>query len=606
MGSGNERVMEDPAPPSAVATVRRALALLLTEPRTVIGLVLTNLTIAIVQLAEPVLFGRVVDALASGQPPATLIAAWAGLGLLGILAGVATAVGADRFVHRRRLATMATAFERAITLPVGYHAGRGTGAVVRSILAGADAMFWQWLALLREQLSALIGVLLLVPVAVSMDARLAAVLGALAVAFVTLNVLIVRRTSTGQQAVEAYHNDVYSRIGDVIGNVTIVQSYTRLAAEQRAMRDLMGRLLRAQYPVLTWWGVLTILTGAASTISMVTVFALGAVLAQRGEVSVGEIVSFIAFAALLIGKLDHLSQFFMRAAQQVPAAAGLFRLIDQPAAVHESAGARELARVAGAVAYEDVAFRYPDSDQGVDGLGFAAAAGETIALVGPTGSGKTTTQASIVDTLISSVGGVHIVTIEEPTEYRFAQRPGSIVTQREVPTNVPSFQEGLRQALRQDPDVIVVGEMRDLETTRTAISAAETGHVVFGTLHTVSAAKTIDRLIEQFPGSERDQVRSQVSTSLLGVLCQQLIPRADGSGMIAAFEFMENSPGIANLIRSEKTEQIESTIQTSGQSLGMQLLDDHLFILVQQGKIDTNRAIERANRPDKLRARLRM
>ena len=391
MGSGNERVMEEPAPPSAVATVRRALALLLTEPRTVIGLVLTNLTIAIVQLAEPVLFGRVVDALASGQPPATLIAAWAGLGLLGILAGVATAVGADRFVHRRRLATMATAFERAITLPVGYHAGRGTGAVVRSILAGADAMFWQWLALLREQLSALIGVLLLVPVAVSMDARLAAVLGALAVAFVTLNVLIVRRTSTGQQAVEAYHNDVYSRIGDVIGNVTIVQSYTRLAAEQRAMRDLMGRLLRAQYPVLTWWGVLTILTGAASTISMVTVFALGAVLAQRGEVSVGEIVSFIAFAALLIGKLDHLSQFFMRAAQQVPAAAGLFRLIDQPAAVHESAGARELARVAGAVAYEDVAFRYPDSDQGVDGLGFAAAAGETIALVGPTGSGKTTT-----------------------------------------------------------------------------------------------------------------------------------------------------------------------------------------------------------------------
>jgi twitching motility protein PilT len=121
-------------------------------------------------------------------------------------------------------------------------------------------------------------------------------------------------------------------------------------------------------------------------------------------------------------------------------------------------------------------------------------------VTGPTGSGKTTTQASIVDTLISSVGGVHIVTIEEPTEYRFAQRPGSIVTQREVPTNVPSFQEGLRQALRQDPDVIVVGEMRDLETTRTAISAAETGHVVFGTLHTVSAAKTIDRLIEQFRG----------------------------------------------------------------------------------------------------------
>ena len=383
--------MEDPAPPSSVATVRRALAVLWAEPRVVVGLLLTNLTTALVQLAEPVLFGRVVDALAAGQPPGALIGAWAALGLLGILAGVATAVGADRFVHRRRLATMASAFDRAIVLPVGYHAGRGTGAVVRSILAGADAMFWQWLALLREQLSALIGVILLVPVAVSMDARLAAVLGLLAVAFVTLNVLVVRRTSSGQRAVETYHNDVYSRIGDVIGNVTIVQSYTRLAAEQRAMRELMGRLLRAQYPVLTWWGVLTVLTGAASTISMVTVFALGAVLAQRGEISVGEIVSFIAFSALLIGKLDHLSQFFMRAAQQVPAAAGLFRLLDQPEAVRESARAVDLGRVAGTVAFEDVAFRYPASTQGVEGLNFSVAAGETVALVGPTGSGKTTT-----------------------------------------------------------------------------------------------------------------------------------------------------------------------------------------------------------------------
>jgi ATP-binding cassette subfamily B protein len=202
---------------------------------------------------------------------------------------------------------------------------------------------------------------------------------------------VARRTASGQQAVESYHNDVYSRIGDVLGNVTVVQSYTRLAVEQRAMRDIMGRLLRAQYPVLTWWGVLTILTGAAGTISMVTVFALGAVLVQRGEVTVGEIVSFIAFAALLIGKLDHLSQFFMRVAQQLPAAAGLFRLLDQPQAVQERPDARDIGAVRGAVAYEDVWYRYPGTDQGVEGLGFAAQAGETVALVGPTGSGKTTT-----------------------------------------------------------------------------------------------------------------------------------------------------------------------------------------------------------------------
>lgn len=226
-------------------------------------------------------------------------------------------------------------------------------------------------------------------------------------------------------------------------------------------------------------------------------------------------------------------------------------------------------------------------------------------VTGPTGSGKTTTQASIVEFLLKTAGGVHIITIEEPTEYKFSQRTGAIVTQREVPTHVPSFQEGLRQSLRQDPDVIVVGEMRDLETTRTAISAAETGHVVFGTLHTVSAAKTIDRLVEQFPGPERSQVRSQVSTGLLGVLCQQLLPRADGKGMVAAFEFMECTPAISNLIRSEKTEQIDSTIKTSGKSLGMQLLDDHLVELAQSGIIDVNRAVERSNNPDKVRAMLR-
>ena len=356
-----------------------------------LGLVAANAVLAGVQLAEPVLFGKVIDALAGGQASAGLIGGWAALGLAGILAGVVVAVAADRLCHRRRLAAMSAAFERAITLPVGYHAGRGSGAVVRTILSGADAMFWQWLALLREQLSAFIGVVLLVPTAIAMDGRMAAVLGALAVVFVALNVAVVRRTSAGQSAIESFHNDVYSRIGDVIGNVTVVQSYTRLAAERAAMRELMGRLLRAQYPVLTWWGVLTVLTRAAGTISMVTVFALGAVLAARGEVTVGEIVSFISFAALLIAKLDHLSGFVMRVAQQLPAAAGLFALLDEAQAAEDRPGARDLGRVAGEVRYSGVAFSYPGSEQGVRDLDFAVAAGETVALVGPTGSGKTTT-----------------------------------------------------------------------------------------------------------------------------------------------------------------------------------------------------------------------
>lgn len=226
-------------------------------------------------------------------------------------------------------------------------------------------------------------------------------------------------------------------------------------------------------------------------------------------------------------------------------------------------------------------------------------------VTGPTGSGKSTTLACFVDYLQRQVKNLHTITIEEPMEYTYQVAPGAIVTQREVPHDTPSFAEGLRQALRQDPDVIVVGEMRDLETTRTAISAAETGHLVFGTLHTVSAAKTIDRLVEQFPGPERAQVRSQVSTCLLGVLCQQLLPRKDGAGRIPAFEFMECVSAISNLIRTEKTEAIESTIQTSGKSRGMQLLDDHLHRLVVAGHITKGTALEFASNPEKLGQRLK-
>jgi glucan exporter ATP-binding protein len=385
--------MESAPKTEATTTLRRALALLWAEPGVVLGIVAANAVLAAVQLAEPVLFGKVVDAIAGGRPAAMLVGAWAALGLAGIAAGVGVAVASDRLCHRRRLATMSAAFERAIVLPVGYHAGRGSGAVVRSILAGSDAMFWQWLALLREQLSALIGIVLLVPTALAMDVRMAGVLAALAAVFVVLNVIVARRTGAGQSAIESIHNDVYSRIGDVIGNVTVVQSYARLSMERAAMRELMERLLRAQYPVLTWWGVLTVLTRAAATISMVAIFALGAVLAARGEVTVGEIVSFVSFAALLITRLDQLSSFVMRVAQQLPAAGSLFALMDERAASEDRPDARELGRVAGEVRYAGVGFRYPGSSQGVSAIDFTAAAGETVALVGPTGSGKTTTLA---------------------------------------------------------------------------------------------------------------------------------------------------------------------------------------------------------------------
>ncbi len=374
-------------------TYRRALGLLASERWLAVMLVGAGMVIAIIQVLEQLIFGWVVDALAKGEGAFPTIGLWAALGLVGILASVVVAVAADRMAHRRRLIAMGDAFERAITLPISYHAEKGSGAVVRAILAGTDSLFWNWLSFLREQLTAIVGILFLVPTAIRLDWRMASILGGLAVVYLVLNMMVVRKTSDGQAEVERYHSNVFGRVGDVLGNVTVVQSFTRLGAEMQAMKDIMGKLLAVQYPVLTWWGLLTVLTRAASTITMVLVFAVGAVLSAKGEITVGAIVAFVGFANLLIGKLDQLSGFFVRINQQAPTLRTYFELIDAKGLVEEKPGATSLGDVKGDVAFDNVSYRYGPGAAGVFDVEFAARPGETVALVGPTGSGKTTTLA---------------------------------------------------------------------------------------------------------------------------------------------------------------------------------------------------------------------
>ncbi|MFO1073244.1 MAG: glucan ABC transporter ATP-binding protein/ permease [Geminicoccaceae bacterium] len=374
-------------------TYGRALGLLHDEPGVVAGLASANVAIGLIQLAEPVLFGAVVDAIARGGAVFGLIGLWAALGIGGIAAGVVVALLADRLAHRRRTAAMAQAFERAITLPLSYHARAGSGRIVRTILAGTDALFMLWLSFFREHLSALVGILLLVPTALVMDARLAALLAALAAVYVVVNLVVVRRTTAGQRAVEQHHQDVFGRVGDVIGNVVVVQSYARLAAEAAQLQAMMRRMLAAQYPVLTWWALLTILTRASATVVMVVIFAVGATLAQAGQLSVGAIVSFVGFAQLLIGKLDEITGFIGRFFIQAPTVDAYFELMATGAEVQDQPGAATLTEVTGRVAFEGLTFRFPGAQQGVFDLTFTAEPGRTVALVGPTGSGKTTTLA---------------------------------------------------------------------------------------------------------------------------------------------------------------------------------------------------------------------
>jgi twitching motility protein PilT len=199
-----------------------------------------------------------------------------------------------------------------------------------------------------------------------------------------------------------------------------------------------------------------------------------------------------------------------------------------------------------------------------------------ILVTGPTGSGKSTTLASMINVINESLAQ-HIITVEDPIEF-YHDHKKSVVIQREVGTDVPTFEDALRRALRQDPDVILVGEMRDLETIGAAITAAETGHLVFGTLHTTGAAETVDRIIDAFPTDQQEQVRTQLSAGLLAVISQVLMPRKDKPGRVAAFEVMINTPSIKALIREGKTYRITSDIQT-GTKYGMNTLDSHLMSL---------------------------
>ncbi|MGE0612584.1 MAG: ABC transporter transmembrane domain-containing protein, partial [Hyphomicrobiales bacterium] len=371
-------------------TFLRALGLLRTEGSLAFALVTASVAIGLVQLAEPILFGMVVDALAQRQPAFTLVGGWALLGLFGIAAGVVVAVFADRYCHRLRLLAMSQAFERALTLPIGYREREGTAPIIRGILVGGDTLFGIWLAFLREHVTAIVSIVLLVPTAISLDWRMALLLGALALVYAVLNAFVIRQTSEKQSQVERYHQSVFGRMGDVVGNITVVQSYTRLAAETVAVRGLMNELLAAQYPVLTWWGVLAVLNRAAGTITMVGVFLLGSVLVSRGELSVGEIVSFVGFAGLLIGKLDQLSGFVGRIFMQAPALRTYFGLVDASVRIADAPGARPLRDVKGDVVFDRVSYSFDDGKPALKRISFRAEAGETIGIIGPTGAGKTT------------------------------------------------------------------------------------------------------------------------------------------------------------------------------------------------------------------------
>ncbi|MDV2983650.1 UNVERIFIED_CONTAM: glucan ABC transporter ATP-binding protein/ permease [Methylobacteriaceae bacterium AG10] len=399
---------------SMIRLYARVLGLLGAEKRLAIGLIVANVLLAVAAFAEPLIMGRIIDGLThlSKETPATTmipwIVAWVVFGLFTIGAGVAIALHSDRLAHRNRLSTMANFFEHVLELPIAFHSSNHSGRVLKAMLEGTNAMAWVWLNFFREHFSALLSVGVLLPLTLFVNWRLGAILVVLVLVFTALASYVLRRTETLQGEVEQFQSGLAAHASDALGNVAVIQSFTRARAEKEAMRDIIHDLLRVQIPVLSWWALANVATRASGTLTMTAIFITGIALHQKGAATVGEIVAFMSLATMLVTKLDHVVTFVNGVFMQAPKMREFFEVVDTVPTVSDRPHAKQVARFEGAVSFDEVAFSYDGRRNALDGVSFAALPGETVALVGTTGSGKSTTLGLLHRTFDPDAGAIRI------------------------------------------------------------------------------------------------------------------------------------------------------------------------------------------------------
>jgi len=379
----------------------RVLELLGKEARLGWILAAANLLLAGAQFAEPVLFGRIIDVL-SGNPPTgplatsataspwPLLAAWAAFGLFTILCGVIVALHADRLSHRQRQAVLTSYFEHILQLPLTFHTGTHSGRLMKVMLQGTDALWRLWLGFFREHFAAIMSLLVLLPLSLYINWRLAILLFVLCIVFTVLTTLVVRKTFEMQNEVEEQYSNLSARASDALGNVALVQSFVRIDAEVAGLRGIADKLLAAQMPVLSWWALVTVMTRASTTITVLAIFTVGIILHQQGLTSVGEIVMFVSFATMLIQRLEQVVAFINNVFMEAPRLQEFFNVLDAVPAVRDRPDAIDPGRLQGLVEFDNVSFSYDGKRPAVEDVTFTALPGQTIALVGPTGAGKST------------------------------------------------------------------------------------------------------------------------------------------------------------------------------------------------------------------------
>src|SRR5499427_3818143 len=380
----------------------RVLELLGREARLGWMLAVANLALASAMFVEPVLFGRIVDTLANAQARMSqlawrdlmmLVGAWVGFGLFTIVCSTLVALHADRLAHRQYQVVRTVFFEHVLQLPLSFYTGSHSGRLVKVMMTGTSTLWGLWLAFFREHFASLISLIVLLPLTLVLNWRYGLLLIALCGVFAWVIALVVGRSESLQQNVERYYTDVAERTSDTLGNIALVQSFARIEMEVSGMRKMGEEVLSAQMPVLSWWAVTTVVTRSSTTLTLLAILILGVWFYLRELTTVGEIVMFMSFATLLIGKLEQAVHFANRMVMDAPRLKEFFEVLDTEPAVRDRSDAVDPSRLRGQVEFYEVSFSYDGKRPAVADLSFTALPGETVALVGATGAGKSTALA---------------------------------------------------------------------------------------------------------------------------------------------------------------------------------------------------------------------